>query len=190
MTKILSFIVSLLIFSGHTVYAASAEEAFHFDGKQGKVSFLAIGRPSAIKIRGEGAGASGDLKEKSGVYSGALEFDLNSLQTGINMRDEHMKKKYLNTDQYPKATLKITAFSAAKEKELLPFTGELTLRGVPHTVSGKASVTKGPAPHSLTVNAQFPLKLGDYKIDIPKYMGITVAEDVEVTVESITGGKQ
>jgi polyisoprenoid-binding protein YceI len=158
-------------------------ESYVFEPANGKISFLAKGHPSSIKIKGEGRGPEGVLHESKGSLSGDLNFDLNSLDTGIELRDRHMKEKYLEVSKYPKAQLKIENLKAPPEKSLdIPFTGLLTLRGVEKAISGTYSVTKNGNDSKIEVS--FPLKLTDFKIDIPSYMGITVAEEVTVEVAS------
>src|SRR5690348_9319655 len=60
-----------------------------------KVTFLAVGQPSALKIEGKGDGASGQiqLRAASGKVfaTGKLGLELESLDTGIAMRTRHMK---------------------------------------------------------------------------------------------------
>lgn len=58
------------------------------------------------------------------------------------------------------------------------FTGQLTLHGVTKPVTGKVNMSD-----EKEIEAGFKIKLSEYKIDIPKYLGITVADEVEVTVK-------
>src|ERR1700743_1526023 len=67
----------------------------------GTVTFLAVGKPSAIKINGTGEAAKGSLTlAADNKASGVLTFNLKSLNTGIDLRDKHMKEKYLQVDQF------------------------------------------------------------------------------------------
>ena len=65
-----------------------------------KVEFLAIGKPSAIKIRGKGEKLESKLQLAGKTLTGQFVFDLTSLNTGIDTRDEHMKEKYLETGKF------------------------------------------------------------------------------------------
>jgi polyisoprenoid-binding protein YceI len=156
---------------------------------QGKTSFRAIGRPSALKIVGEGTGPEGSISVSGEVARGTFAVDLNSLDTGIKLRNEHMKEKYLETGKYPKATLTVDAMKVPHDGgkgdfrfEKLPFAGMLNLHGVDRPVTGSADVERSGG--KVKVKAEFSLKIPEYGMGIPKYMGITVAEDVQVTVES------
>jgi polyisoprenoid-binding protein YceI len=161
------------------------------------VEFLAIGKPSMLKIRGK-AVKEGDATPLQGKLTlegqdlkGSAQFDLNTLATGISLRDRHMKEKYLETGKFKNAEFELTEMklpdSVAKgegEAKDVPFKGKLTVHGVATEVSGKAQVkrTKG----KVDLNFAFGTKIPDHKIELPSFMGVKVAEDVEVTV-SIEG---
>src|SRR5688500_7674882 len=74
----------------------------------GAVEVLAIGKPAFIKIRGKGAPPSGEIRIDGKKVSGAFEFDVASIDTGIGLRNEHMRDKYLHVKEHPKAKLEIT----------------------------------------------------------------------------------
>jgi polyisoprenoid-binding protein YceI len=161
---------------------------FAADADKSAVEFLAIGRPSALRIVGKGKGATGRLTESSGKAAGEMSFDLNSLDTGITLRDKHMKEKYLETGKFPTAVLKLESFALPKDATAarfatpgIPFTGKLTLHGIERPVSGTADLSRDGETASAL--ASFKIKLTDYGVDIPKFAGITVAEDVDVKVD-------
>ena len=157
--------------------------AYIFKPSSGKVSFLAVGRPSAIKIKGEGTGAEGTLKDENQVMKGEVKFDLSSMTTGIEMRDHHMKEKYLETPKFPMATLKFTELKVPDgNASNQSFKGVLSLKGIEKPVSGTFSTTMSGA--EIKTEAAFTIKLTDFKIEIPSYLGVTVAEDVQIQVSS------
>jgi polyisoprenoid-binding protein YceI len=175
---------TLTLFATLLVGNAFAQD-FSFKPDQGTVTFDAVGRPKAIKIHGEGSGPEGTLSKTGKLVSGTLKFKLATLKTGIARRDKHMTEKYLETDKFPEAELTLSdlplfpadTFQEIKEASLK---GNLTLKGVTKAVEGLVTVTKlGP---TYKVKASFPLKLSEFKIEIPKHLGITVAEDVQVTI--------
>jgi polyisoprenoid-binding protein YceI len=166
------------------ILTARAEATdFVFKAANGKVSFLAVGRPSAIKIKGEGAGAEGVLHDENHTLKGEVKFDLSTLTTGIEMRDHHMKEKYLETPKFPVATLKLTDLKVpAGNSSRQSFSGLLTLRGIEKPVTGTFSTTE--EGREIKADASFSIKLTDFKIEIPSYLGVTVAEDVQIEVQS------
>lgn len=66
--------------------------------------FVAKGRPALIAIKGTGDGATGSLNEMNGTITGEIQFQLKSLKTGIDLRDSHLKDKYLEVEKFPIAT--------------------------------------------------------------------------------------
>ncbi len=151
----------------------------------GSVDTLAVGKPSFIKIRGKGEPAKGQLQIDGKKATGTFEFNVATLDTGIDLRNEHMREKYLQVKEYPTAKLEIKnlelkeEFSVAKAKVAdTPFEGELTLHGVTKPVSGRFRVGE-----QRDVTAAFKIKLSDFQIDIPKYLGVTVADEVTIDVK-------
>lgn len=158
------------------------------DSEKGQTQFRAIGRPSAIKISGQGLGPKGSLElAKDGdqyQISGVLEVDLESLKTGIELRDTHMKEKYLETGKdktarliLVNANLKAALVESGGSQEL---TAQLKLHGVEKPT--QVSVQFNPSGGKLQVHAQFVVSMTDHQIPVPNWAGITVANRVEVEV--------
>ncbi len=160
---------------------------------QSKIEFLAVGRPSMLKIRGiakpegEAKVLEGSLSEKSGILSGKASFALSTLDTGIALRNRHMKEKYLETAKFPNAELALTELKLPKEllsgegeAKAVPFQGTLTVHGVPKPVSGKVDVRR--AGSTMHLSFEFGTKITGHGIELPSFMGVTVAEDVQVLV--------
>lgn len=150
----------------------------------GDVKFTAVGKPGFLKIRGESKGEfpKGKLNFKDNAMSGDFLFDLEKLDTGIDLRNEHMKDKYLEVKKFPRAKLTLKGIPI-KESELkgnieTSFKGVLSLHGEVKDIEGKFKYT---AAEKKSV-ANFTIKVSDFKIDVPKYMGITVSETVDVEV--------
>jgi polyisoprenoid-binding protein YceI len=166
--------------------AAQADITVDFDHSQGSLEFSAVGRPSALKIVGKSGAPKGSLLLTQNTIAGALLLDLNGLDTGIELRNHHMKEKYLQTQTYPQAELKLQSVGFPLEKmgsdyaaTDVPFAGTLLLHGVEKPVSGKSSFKR--VGDTLTGNAKFQIKLSDFVIGVPSFMGITVADVVDVT---------
>ncbi len=165
---------------------AASEQTLPITG--GSVGFLAIGKPSAIKIRGKGAAPQGEIHIAGKEVTGEFTFDENSLTTGIDLRDHHMKEKYLQTDKYPTAKFKITKLTLPSDfspngfkAEKVPLEGELTLHGVTKPVKGTATIASNAG--NANGHIEFETQITDYKIDIPSYMGVKVADQVNVDVD-------
>lgn len=167
----------------------AAVKTINFIESEGKFGFVATGKPAMIKIIGEGQGPKGSLVLKDKKLNGSLTVDLNKLTTKIELRDDHLKNKYLEIAKYPEAeiilkdyALDLDALSAsAVEKD---FNGDLKLHGITKPVSGKISFAKDNL--TLTASAKFKIKVTDYLDTLPSYAGIKIADEVEVTVDMKT----
>jgi polyisoprenoid-binding protein YceI len=191
-TFLLGLIAALAIapISSHGQSTASAatppkEEAVKAAPKlgveSGKVEFLAIGKPSFLKVKGVGTAPKGSLTMEGDKASGEFTFDLSSLDTGIALRNEHMKDKYLEVGKHPLATIRFKDVSAKEgAKQTVP--AELELHGVKQPITLEATLK--PDGEKKVATASFKFKLTDYQIEIPTHLGITIADEVSVTIES------
>ena len=185
--------LTLVLSFGSAVSAAApptttpAKWLLNVDKGMGEVLFDAVGRPSALKIHGKGIAPRGQIVIEDGLASGDLVFDLETLDTGIKLRNEHMKQKYLETSKFSQAKLTLTklsvpaALKADSKIDAAPFEGVLSLHGVQKPVKGMAKLAR--ASNQLSIDANFGLKIVDYGINSPTFAGITMAEDVQITVE-------
>lgn len=116
--------------------------------------------------------------------SGDLVVDLADLDTGIGLRNEHLRNTYLEVS-------KDTAFQRAvlsdvKLGEIDPetfqgrtaFSGTFALHGVKKLVAGQAEIRREGA--SVRVEATFPVTIADYGIAKPQYLGVGVKDQVQV----------
>jgi polyisoprenoid-binding protein YceI len=120
------------------------------------------------------------------ALEGSVSVDLRSLDTGIALRNEHLREKYLEVDKgagYDQAVLSDVVLQglnpgAAAGKG--SFTGLLTLHGVKKAVNGPVEVRQ--AGTGWRVRASFPVNLPDYNIEKPRYLGVGVRDTVQVSV--------
>jgi hypothetical protein len=170
-----------------TLVSLSATAAIQLKSnpKDGMVEFEAIGRPSMLKIKGVGEGVTSNLQFENSMLTGDIRFSLKSLKTGIELRDEHLLNKYLQVSQFAEAKLIFNRFNLPKDFSIAnpavtnqPFKALLNLHGVQKEVSGFYSVTTA----NLVSKATFEIKLSDFNIEIPSYLGIKVADMVKIKV--------
>ena len=151
----------------------------------GAVSIFTKTKPMSIKINGKGGPPKGELLIDGEKVSGNFEFELATIDTGIDGRNNHMKNKYLEVDKYPKAKLVIEKVNHLKGWSLArptlnddEFEGQLTMHGETKPVSGKFSIDDKRA-----VEAKFTIKLTDFKIPPPEFAGITVNNEIDISVK-------
>jgi polyisoprenoid-binding protein YceI len=123
---------------------------------------------------------------KSGAIDGTLAVDLRTLQTGIGLRDNHMREGYLEVqkgDGFQAATLnriQLDGIDPALPVGKASFRGYLTLHGQEREVTGTADIKRSGT--DLKVSATFPVKVSDFAIASPTYLGVGVRNEVTVAV--------
>ena len=183
-THLLSFLLLGTLAYG----AAPTKSSLNLDQGTGSTEFHATGHPSSIKIVGKGSAPHGKLTFTDLEISGESTFDLTSLDTGIEMRNKHMKEKYLEVQKFPQAKLSITHLVLAQPLaenqtvDHVPFTGKLSLHGVEHPVTGTVHLDK--KGNQISINAEFSLKIRDFSITEPSFAGISMADEVLITIQS------
>jgi len=177
-----------VLFAMIAVLGGTSAEAAVIQPTKGHVEFLAIGKPSAIKIRGKGDDLKSELVWKEQMVTGKFIFNLDSFNTGIELRDAHMKEKYFETGKFKNAELELKPVALAQDPckdeiklEKAPFEGTLKLHGVEKPVKGEFDIKANKGEGQAQVH--FTLNNSDFAIEIPVYLGIKVADKVENTVE-------
>lgn len=179
MKKIILALTLLTISTGS--YAATS---LKMGPKDGKIEFLAKG--PLVRVNGKGPGATGVLKVTDGKASGTLALDLKSLDTGISLRDDHMKNKYLEVGKEGNAKALLTLKDVvlpANMKGKGKFAGLMKLHGVEKPVKGTFKM-KGVKKGKAQINAEFKLKFSDYKIPLPSFKLVSVGEEISIKVNS------
>lgn len=169
---------------------ASASTAHQIDlaKEDSKVEFIAIGKPSLLKINGTGGKATGAIDIDGRNMKGDIKVGIGSMTTGISLRDTHMKEKYLEVDKYPEAELKISDLVFEKDlfgevfiQKNIPFKGKMSIHGVEKDVEGTADVDSSKS--EINVSAKTKTTISAHQISIPTYMGIKIADEVQVSAE-------
>lgn len=172
---------------------AAASECVANIGAESGVEFLATGKPGFLQISGKGSKPTGTLKvlsEPSATQvTGTITVPVDAFVTGIDKRDEHMKKKYLETGTYPTSEFELTSLNLTKPVAQnfsveVPFHGMLSLHGIKKEISGNAKVSN--AAGALSADTDFSILISDFKIPVPSFLGITVADKVDVKAHIVS----
>jgi len=127
-------------------------------------------------LHGSGSGPSS--------LDGDLTVDLTTLDTGIGLRNDHLRGEYLEVGRgegFDKAVLSeihLAEVDSASFQGRTTFTGTFLVHGTKHTIVGRAEIRREGT--SVRVDATFPLTIADYGIPKPQYLGVGVKEQVEV----------
>ena len=120
-------------------------------------------------------------------YAGALRVDLAALDTGIELRNAHLRDNYLEVargEQFRYAALTGVVLAdplppdAARHETA--FSGTLSLHGVERAVAGEAELRRRNG--GMHVEAAFSLSLEAFDIPPPRYLGVGVRDEVDIRV--------
>ena len=148
---------------------------------ESSVKFVAKGKPSFIKIKGEAGLKSGTLTLKENKLKGEFVLDLSTIKTGVELRDNHLKEKYLevNKEKFKHAKLTFSApYDGKKEKHIIA--AMLNLHGEEKEVELDAEIIN--TNNVMSIKVKFPISIHHYNIDVPSFKGITVAKKVDIAV--------
>ena len=142
-------------------------------------SFDAVSSAVSGFVRGDASSA--------GSYTGELLVDLATLDTGIGLRNDHLRTTYLDTERGTE--FRHAVLSGVVLDQPLPgrdgrhetrFSGVLSLHGVQRPIEGEAELRRRNG--RMQVEARFSLSLDAFDIPPPRYLGIGVRDAIEVTV--------
>jgi len=146
------------------------------------------GEPTAgFHGRGPGGfgldGKTNQLRVEDDGTTLKITVPLATLQTGIGLRDKHMREKYLQVDKFPDVVLEVP-WSGVK----LPADGQtgegsapgkMTLHGKTKDVQVKYRIVRTGNRYQVT--GHVPVNVKDYDIEVPSYMGITMQPDIDAS---------
>lgn len=169
---------TLLALTAALTVSVAASAALE-DAGDVEVRFLATG-PAGMKINGDAPDLS--AKEKDGKLT--ITVPVTNLKTGIGLRDKHLRK-YLETSQYPNATLEI-------DREKLTFpendktvngsaTGNFTLHGVTKPLKFKYRASRTGSDYHVQGLATIDIR--DHKVEVPCYLRVCVDPEVKLKVK-------
>lgn len=183
----LATIISLPAFCANEVKLNAKIKTIELSSQESTVEFLAVGKPSMLKITGTGGKLKGHVDFSGLNVTAECIVPLDTVTTGIDLRDRHMKNKYLETSKFPEATLVITDLILEKnylleqgEQKNVPFKGKLKIHGEESNVEGLANLISDNK--TITILAITKTNITAHKIDVPSYLGVKVADEVEIKV--------
>jgi len=143
------------------------------------VEFTAVG-PAGLRI----VGKTNDLAVADAGEELTIAVSLTGLETGIALRDKHMREKYLEVEKYPDAKLTISRnslkFPNTEAETHAEATGNLHLHGKSKPVPFSYRATRSGGSYHVTGNLRINIR--DFDIAVPNYLGVTVKPDVDVKV--------
>ncbi len=164
-----------------------------------------VSKATLEEITGRTVNVSGqvdlDLADLAATHSAGFEVDLTTIDTGISLRNQHMRENHLETDKFPKASFKLTRLHSFDKNSLAAgetlkgmADGDFTIHGVTksytipvtlsyHTTDANTeSRLSGNKGNLLFVSAEWKVKLEDHKINRPEFLFLKLAEEQSCSI--------
>lgn len=139
--------------------------------------------------------------DKKHPFAMSFSVDLASIDTGIPLRDEHMRNNFLHTEQFPKATFTVKSVKTKNKPTYRPgevtqlsATGDFTLHGktaiktiplkITYFPESEITHKRFPAGDMIRIQGTFPVRLAEHGIQRPEAVLVKLAETVYVTVDA------
>ena len=119
--------------------------------------------------------------DNGGAVKGTFAVELMKLETGISLRDRHLRNNYLEVQKG--ADFAVAKFENIKIQKLsgkTTFSGTLTLHGQQRDIAGTADLQQDGRTYK--VDASFPLKISAFQIPEPTYLGVGVSDEISIHV--------
>lgn len=175
-------IIVICITSG-SVYAAPRTYAVRNDGKNVASFHLPDALESIDGATNEVSGSITADPENPAASSVRVVVDLSTLDTGLALRNRHLRERYVETGKFPKATfvsvsiVSPAASIAANQPVDLSVIGDFTMHGVTHRMTLPVRVilipetditrsSRGPGDW-IHATSTFKLKLSEFGINVP-----------------------
>lgn len=135
-------------------------------------------------ITAEFAIDAADLNRAKGIVT----VDLRTLDTGIDLRNKHMRENHLYTDSFPNAVFVLDSVSGAKplsgsEPSVLTVHGTMTIHGASRALTTQGTVQTVGDAGAIRIQTEFPLKITDYGIPRPEFLFLKLAEEIKIVVD-------
>ena len=162
---------------GSNVVEFHAEDTYDsFDGKTRDVSGTIVADPAGP--------AAGTVQ---------LIINIDSLDTGVSLRNKEMRERFLQTDKFGTATFKSVSVAgppsvAPNQPVDISVTGDLTLHGVTKRMTIPVRVVLIPDGR-IHATSSFKIHMPDFGISVPHNLLVTVNDDVPVRLDVWGGAK-
>lgn len=175
MNKIISILLLVLI-------STISVKGQLFSTKTGNVEFLS--EATVESFTGKSNAVTGEIN----VSENTIDFyvDLNTVTTGIKLRDEHMRENHLNTEEFPFAEFTgiLVGFdSSVKDTQLVVAKGDFTIRGKAKAMEIHGKVISNG--NTLYIKANWEVKLADHEIPLPKFLFLKLSEVQKVSLSAV-----
>ena len=169
----------LFLLAAASVVAMASGDASAKLAKAGDatVSFTATG-PAGLKI----VGTTGELSVVDDGQTVTVTVPLRALDTKMELRNKHMREKYLEVQKYPNAVLVVPRAELRMpqgDAVSAEAGGTMKIHGREKPVRFRYTAKK--AGTNMAVSGTVHLNIKDFGIEEPSFMGASVKPDVDVS---------
>ena len=172
--------------------APAAPAATTVEVRGGTAAFDAATNISAIGIHGKSAALAGHATVRDGRGGFTIQqleaiVPVKTLNTGMGMRDEHMRKRVFTTADGKLPDLHFTSrtstCSGSDKQKTCVVKGDLAMRGTAKPFTITLKVTRESASYRAIGDGI--VKLSTYGIPAPSQLGVTVVDDVKLHLDFV-----
>lgn len=171
------------------VMVTVSTQAQHFLTQDGSVTF--ISRAPMLEFEGK----SSNLVGLVNVTADSVDFyiDLNTLDTGIELRNRHMRDSYLETAKFPFAeftgTFSPSLNSSSGSEQNVIAKGKFSIHGVSKEIEIPGTLTR-ISQNEIKLTAEWIIKLSDFNIEIPRVVFYELSEVQTVKIDATLTRRQ
>jgi polyisoprenoid-binding protein YceI len=155
-----------IILTAVAILAANLVKAQHYtpvdEGSEVKFKIKNFG----VAVSGSFNGLKGHIQfDPAKLAAGSFDVTVqsNTVNTGIGLRDKHLKKEdYFGVDKFPQVQIKSTKISASNKEGWLFFYGTLTMKGVTKDISFPFEAKEQNGGYHF--NGEFKINRRDYGV--------------------------
>lgn len=185
------------IFATALLGAAGGAHAVRYEVRPGEPNLVRFESKAPLEsFDGRTRAASGFIELNPEALGDSIELaitvDLASLDTGIPLRDRHMRENHLETARYPAAVFRGGRLNGLAGRALSPgqtvrgeVEGSFLLHGIERPLKVPVEVTREQDDEGerLRVRAAFGVRLADHEISRPQFLVLKLQDTQHVTVE-------
>jgi len=129
------------------------------------------------------------LPDGASPAKGEVHVDLASLDTGLSLRNKHMRENHLETDKYPEAVFQLESLTIPSGslsqgvRTAVEARGTLQMHGQSKQVAPVTWLTL--SGDDLTIEADFTVSLADFNITRPEFLIMKLADEQKISAKLV-----
>src|SRR5215468_7738177 len=154
----------------------------------GIATFVSPTNVSAISVKGKSNALHAEATVRHTADGLQIEhiaatLPVDSLVTGMGLRDEHMRKYVFTTSHGQTPELRFQGKNVACKRAVCQIAGTLTIRGVGHAFTLPVKIKEDGS--QFKASGEGTVKLSDYGIEQPSQLGVKSTNEVQLHLEFV-----